>query len=150
MEDKLKWNFTIRLILQGYIEITFSAAITFMFVQTNTFGGKFNFALAIFFLIVVIVLPIFVIVFYIKNFERMSSKEDTEFDAKFGSVYDGLKPYQKMSLFHPFWMCFRRIYLVILVFYLYWNTTIQLSLLQVSNFIAFCYVAEFRPYDDYF
>ena len=128
LEQKLKWNFTIRLFLEGFMEITFSSYITLMFVQRGSFGGGFNFWVAIFLFSIVALLPFFVIVFYLINFKRMSDQSDTDFDDKFGSVYEGLRGDSKMSLFHPFWLCARRILLVALVFFLPYHSAIQLTL----------------------
>ena len=147
LDQKLKWNFTIRLFLEGFMEITFSSYITLIYVQKGSFGGELNFWVGVFLFSVVILLPIFVIVFYLINFERMSDQSDTDFDDKFGSVYEGLRGDSKMSLFQPFWLCARRILLVALVFFFPRHSAIQLTLFQCTNFVAFIYVSQYRPYD---
>ena len=79
LKNKLQWNFTIRLFLEGLLETTFSSAITLTYVEKETFGDVLNFLLAIFLLLIVAALTIFVVVFYLKRFERMSNKDDKQF-----------------------------------------------------------------------
>ena len=79
LKNKLQWNFTIRLFLEGLLETTFSSAITLTYVEKETFGDVLNFLLAILLLLIVAALTIFVVVFYLKRFERMSNKDDKQF-----------------------------------------------------------------------
>ena len=79
LKNKLQWNFTIRLFLEGLLETTFSSAITLTYVEKETFGDVLNFLLAILLLLIVAALTIFVVVFYLNRFERMSNKDDKQF-----------------------------------------------------------------------
>ena len=99
LKNKLQWNFTIRLFLEGLLETTFSSAITLTYVEKETFGDVLNFLLAIFLLLIVAALTIFVVVFYLNRFQRMSNKDDKQFKKTFGAAYEGLKINKKMSLF---------------------------------------------------
>ena len=80
LDRNLKWNFTIRLFLEGLLETTFSAFITLKFASTTTFGGKLNYFMAICLLTITIALPIFIVLFYLKNHDRMCDPDDEKFE----------------------------------------------------------------------
>ena len=119
LDSKLKWNFTIRLFLEGMLEISFSAVITIRYVQLNCFGGYFNYVLAWILLSILFIMIIFIVCFYIHKFDRMSDPDDEEFHETFGAPYEGLKSFKKWSLFQSFWMCMRRIIFVYVVLHAY-------------------------------
>ena len=99
LDRKLKWNFTIRLILEGLLEISFTTIITIRYVQLDRFGGYFNYILAWVLLSLGLGLFAFIMGFYLCKFERMSDPFDSEFHSKYGAPYSGLKTDKKMSLF---------------------------------------------------
>ena len=91
LDKWLKWNWTIRVFMEGLMEIAFCTIITIMHVSPETFGNNFNLAFAYGLGIATLIFPIFLLAFYCKNFERMASEDDEEFDEKFGAPHEGLR-----------------------------------------------------------
>ena len=77
LDRKLKWNFTIRLLLEGLLEISFTTVITIRYVQLDRFGGYFNYILAWILLTLGLGLFAFIMCFYIYMFDRMSDPFDS-------------------------------------------------------------------------
>ena len=72
-----------------------------------------NDVLSIFFTIVLLAMPIFVIIYYLKNFRRMADKS---FSNKWGSTYDGLRTNSRIILVFPVFFLARRIIFILLAF----------------------------------
>ena len=121
LDKKLKWNWTIRLLLEGLLEMSFCTVFTINYVNRTTFGGWFNLVFAYLLLVLVAALPIFMQVFYQLQFSRMSDPDDEEFHEKYGAPYEGLKPDKRWSLFLPFMVAVRRISFMAVVLTLHQN-----------------------------
>ena len=146
----LKWNWTIRILMEGLMEIAFCTIITIMHVKPGTFGSNFNLAFAYGLGFAALLFPVFLLVFYCYRFERMADDDDEEFDEKYGAPYEGLKKTERWSLFYSIWLCFRRISFMIIVLNYFESPSKQLWLVQLVNIVAFVYVAIVQPYDDPF
>ena len=65
LDKKLKWNWTIRLLLEGILEITFSSIITIRYGQiSGSFGYTFNFVLGYILVAITVALLFFILCFY--------------------------------------------------------------------------------------
>ena len=119
LDKKFKWNWTIRLLLEGTMEVSFCTVLTINYVNRESFGGYFNLVWAYMLLVAIMVLPIFIQFFFQSNFKRMSDPDDTVFDETYGAPYEGLKPDKRWSLFLPFMLCVRRLTFMYVVLQLY-------------------------------
>ena len=115
LDEKFKWNWTIRLLLEGLLEISFCSVLTISYVNRDSFGGYFNLVFGYILFVSMIFLPIFMQVFYQWKFDRMKNPEDTEFHDKYGAPYEGLQADKRWTLFFPFMVCMRRISYMIVV-----------------------------------
>ena len=91
IDRKLKWNWTIRLLMESLIDLSFGTFICIRYIEGSSFGAIFNLSFAYALFCVTCALPIFLQVFYQVNFKRMSNADDVEFDKKYGAAYEGLK-----------------------------------------------------------
>jgi hypothetical protein len=91
IKEKLLWNFVIRLILEGALDIAFAAYINLVYGEFNIhlFGSWVNYVSAYILGGAVILLPVWILWFYLRNYEHL---ENEEFAEKYGAVYEGLKP----------------------------------------------------------
>ena len=121
LDRKLKWNWTIRLLMESLMELSFGTIITISYAKGSTFGSYFNLGFAYALFIAMCSLPFFSQIFYQLQFKRMSDLEDKEFDNKYGAPYEGLKQDKRWSLFHPFMLCVRRISFMYLILNHYKN-----------------------------
>ena len=115
LDEKFKWNWTIRLLLEGLLEVSFCSVLTISYVNKDSFGGYFNLIFAYILFVSMVLLPIFIAVFYQYKFNRMREPEDTEFHDKYGAPYEGLCTDKRWSIFFPFMVCMRRISYMIVV-----------------------------------
>ena len=81
----------------------------------NGYHGFFliNDVLSIFFFVLLLVMPVFVGIFYYKNFNKLSQ---SNFNETWGSTYDGLRTDKKYILFFPIFFLARRFIFIILAF----------------------------------
>ena len=81
------------------------------------------------------IFPIFVLVFYCCKFAQW---EDEDFDAKYGSIFEGLRKDTRASLFYPFVFIIRRLILVIVS-----KVTGKMLFLQVFSMIFLSFLVIF-------
>ena len=91
----LKWNWTIRTLMEGLMEIAFCTIITMIHVSKGSFASNFNLAFAYGLGVASVLFPAFLLIFYCTKFERMRDSKDIEFDEKYGAPYEGLKKDQR-------------------------------------------------------
>jgi len=96
LDGKFAWNFYIRLVLEASLELSFSCIINlkygnvFTYPETPTFGSIFNFVVAAFFAIAVLLSPVVILIAYNYHFMKLA---DPGFEERYGSAYEGLKHY---------------------------------------------------------
>ena len=90
------WGLVIRTLLAGSLELYFACWVSVQYYYKHendklTTNEKFEFWIAIIFFIILLLMPIWLIYFYCKNFDKMKDEEDTEFKKKFGEAYADLR-----------------------------------------------------------
>jgi hypothetical protein len=148
IKEKLHWNFTIRLILEGALEIAFCVYINFKYgdYKSHVFGSIFNMLSAGVFGLCLVILPFWIIYFYIfKHFEDL---EDEEFEKKYGAVYEGLRRDKKSVLFYPVYFVVRRVLFMVICFVLMQHVILQLGALVLSTLISAVYILHFQPFEE--
>ena len=90
IDKQLKWNWTIRLLMEGLMDISFASVITIRYANKDSFGGFFNLCYAYVLFFAGLALPVYTQVFYQWNFKRMADPDDEKFHKKYGAPYEGL------------------------------------------------------------
>ena len=103
----LHWNFVIRLIIEGLMELLFATYFNLKYgvCDFNVFGSWVNYFFAILFISLICIAPFFVIIFYWYHFDRLL---DEDFETKYGSVYEGINAEKKSALFYMTYFIIRR------------------------------------------
>ncbi len=97
LKQKLLWNFVFRLVIESYLELGFSVYFNLRFARClfSFLGSWVNYFYAVILAAVLIAAPLFVIFFYGRNFKRF---KETDFESKFGSVYEGLNAKKRHAI----------------------------------------------------
>jgi hypothetical protein len=108
IKKRLHWNFVIRLLIEAAMEIAFGTYLQLKYGQFNfkLFGSWFNYISTVILGGALLLLPIFIVIFYTRNFHLLA---DEEFEAKYGAIYEGLQKTKKSVLFYPVFFIFKRI-----------------------------------------
>jgi hypothetical protein len=75
-----------------------------------------NYFYAIIFAAAIVTMPFFILIFYCKNFHKLHEKE---FKFKYGSVYEGLKVYNRSAIFYSAYFLTRRCIFTFVSLFLY-------------------------------
>lgn len=100
-------------------------------------------------MIILHAMPIFVIIFYCKNFSKMSDKK---FSKKWGSTYDGLRTDKKSIICFPVIFLVRRIIFMQLAFFLKNHETGQMYsgifviIILMMNLAITIYLMLYKPF----
>ena len=107
LKKKLYWNFAIRLVIEGVLELFFSVYFNLKYgvCNFNIYGSWVNYFFAVFFAAIILLSPILVLVFYCKNFHKL---KEEEFESKFGSVYEGINVEKRSALVFTSYFLIRR------------------------------------------
>lgn len=125
------WNFWLRLLIQGCLEILCASGPYLMDRKEllekseNGYTSYFflNDMLSISLTLILIVMPFWILIFYCCKFEKLG---DEKFNEKWGSAYDGLNPKKRSSIFYPFYFLVRR--MLFITFILSWKHSTSLKI----------------------
>jgi hypothetical protein len=147
IKEQILWNFVIRLLLEGTLETAFCVFFNLQYGEfdTSIFGAWFNYFFSCLLGVTLVLLPIWIVVFYLKNFDQLE-KED--FQKKFGAVYEGLKPTEKTWIVYPVYFIVRRVLFMVISLLLYRSVTAQLLLMQLLTLCSAGYILHFWPFDE--
>ena len=147
------WNFWLRMLIQGCLEIGISAMMYITHRQElieladGSFSSFFvvNDFLSYFSsLLLFIVLPLFVIVFYCIRFKKLGDKD---FKDKYGAVYDSLRTDRRSILFFPFFFLLRRYNFTLMAFWLSDRPSLFIFVLLLMTMIEAIYLFTFVPFE---
>ena len=90
MKESLFWSVPLRFFFEAYLEMVICVAIGMLNLQwdNKNFSIQYNAIFTIVFVILVILMPLFTLVFY---YYKIDSVEDEEFKTKYGTLYEGLE-----------------------------------------------------------
>jgi hypothetical protein len=147
LKVKLHWNFVIRLVIEGYLELVFSVYFNLNYAKcTFSFLGSWvNYFYAIIFAVLIGLAPLFVVGFYSLNFAKI---EDEEFINKFGSVYEGLKTNSRSVIVYTTIFLVRRALFALLTVLLHKFVIIELILTIILTMMMACYTLHFKPFEE--
>lgn len=144
------WNFWLRLLIEGCLEIAISAGLYLLQEGALTAEREANPAyfltndiMSYFLLSLLLVLPIFILAFYCKNFERLGEEE---FAAVWGSPYEGLRTETRSVLFFPVYFLIRRYLFSAAAFWMFDYGNLQVHILICLTMISTVYLLAFRPF----
>lgn len=146
------WNFWLRMLIQGCLEIAIAAAVylddrdKLMATFDESFDNFFlvNDALSFSLMLVLLVMPLWILVFYCFNFSKLANEK---FASVFGSTYDGLRTDRRSVIFFPIYFLLRRFAFVFFALRLQYNASFQIFGLMILNLIAAAYLLVFKPFD---
>jgi len=147
LKKKLHWNFVIRLVIEGSFDFTFAIFfnLRYAYFSVRYWGSFINYIITCVLSLVLIALPIFILVFYTKNFSKL---KEPEFEAKYGSVYEGLKLKSRSSLVYNCYFVIRRCFFMLTSLILYGHVLLQLFIVILMTLIACCYIMLYMPFED--
>ena len=90
MKEGLFWSVPLRFMFEAYLELSICVSIGLLNLQwdNKNFSIQYNAIFTIVFVILVILMPLFTLVFY---YYKIDSVEDEEFKTKYGTLYEGLE-----------------------------------------------------------
>lgn len=141
------WNFVIRLLIEGYLELIFSVYFNLKYSNCDFkfFGSWVNYFSAVIFAGILVIAPFFIAVFYYRNFHRF---EDEEFTEKYGSVYEGLKINSRTVILFSIYFLIRRGLFMAVSILLYSKVILQLGAAIFITLMSGCYILHFKPFED--
>lgn len=121
MHRMMFWNNWLKFFYESYLFLGMCVALNTQYFLFNTFGNVFNSLIAVFFGIILVLLPIFVGVFYnlLKFAERIWTR-DEEFFARYGSIVDSLNFIRngQIVMLYPIASLTRKLWLVLTLVYM--------------------------------
>ena len=151
LKKKLLWNFILRMILESSIIMNFCFALTLLYGKWERIGGIINMLSAWTLGLITLILPFFILIFYLIKYDTMNSEDEdiaNEFDEKWGAPLEGLNKSQKSSVAQPVMFLLRRTFFVIISIWLFSNLIAQLALQILMTVIKFAYLIQFQPFED--
>ena len=118
LKKKLLWNFILRLIMEGVLELSFCIYFNLRYGSCDfkVLGSWVNYFYAVFFAAIIVAMPFFILIFYCKNFLKL---KDKEFKLKYGSVYEGLRVKHRAVIFYTAYFLTRRCIFTMVSLFLY-------------------------------
>ena len=146
------WNFWIRLLIQGCLELTISSVIYLLARKTliDDLGGSYSmfFFCNDFFSYtsvgVFCLMPIFYLVFYCLKFNKMGDKD---FKASWGSTLTGLKTNKRSVIFFPIFFILRRIAFTCMAFWLTEYPACFILILIGLTMVEAIYLLMYKPFE---
>lgn len=145
------WNFWLRMLIQGCLEIGIAAMMHIyerneLLHKLEDYGSYLFFNDLLSFVLVALfaILPFFVIGFYCKKFDRLGEEKFTE---TYGSAYDGLRTNSRWILFFPVFFLVRRYIFICMAFEMSDYPALFLFVLIFMTMIAAIYLQQYSPFE---
>lgn len=145
LRKQFLWNWVIRLTLETALELGFLLVFQFQYgkLDKTKFGSIINFVIAVMLAIMLILLPFFISIFYMKNFAKLA---DEDFIEKYGAPYEGLNIDKRSSIGYSVIFIVRRLCFSAICITLYNNIMIELPLLVLLTILNSCFLMNFSPF----
>jgi hypothetical protein len=143
-----RWNFFIRFVLEGYIELLFAVTYQLANASLSSLTLFINVGVASFFTAICILCPIICIWFIVKHHRRFSSDE-VEFQETYGSLFEEFKNDRGLMScsYYVLFLLRRLMYVAVLVLLVDFPLVqVFLNVAHTSAMAAFIIV--FRPYQE--
>lgn len=144
LKNTLIWNFFIRLLLEGYIDLALASIIQIKNLNINGFGDAISFSTGFSVLHLVVLFPFVCLAFLKTNFKKLDSMEVRK---TYGSIYTGLRVDSVAALMYPLSYQLRRLMLCVIVLFMDKFNYFQIqALLQMQVFVII-YSAWVLPFE---
>ena len=106
------WNWVIRLLFENVLELSFAVALNLKYSNPNKYAwaALLDYTLSCGIGVLIILLPIFILVFYYYHFDKLEG--DKEFEDKYGTIMEGMNPMKKSAVAYNAIFVVRRILFV--------------------------------------
>jgi hypothetical protein len=148
----LFWGTLIRLMLEGYLELSLSVFVSLknMSWEYEGYSVLYNNVFSIIVTVMLVSMPMMIYGFYMCNVDEM---EEEEFKVRYGNIYDGLvldkNPFKRRrALFYPFWFVTRRLIMALMVIFLEKYFWYQIFVAMLCGLINICYLCKYKPFVD--
>jgi hypothetical protein len=144
-----KWNFFIRFIIQGYLELTFAALFQLHNTTLSSVNLIANVILAGVFMVLSAVSPIVCVLFIYKNHQRFKDPEEKRFLREFGSVFQEFKNNKGFLSCSFYFLFFLRRFLYVGIQYsLAAYPLVQVILNVLHSIGSLAYLVAFFPFEE--
>lgn len=138
------YSSTLRTLLEGYIELTLCATINLFDFKFTESGDRSSGILSIAVAAVTYLMPFAILLFI----WRMRGKlERKEVEARYGSLYEGLRVKRVSQLLCSFLFVTRRLLLVMVAIFLWEHPSFQVMIYILTSQLSLMYIIYVRPYD---
>jgi hypothetical protein len=146
---KYKWNFFIRFVIEGYLDLLLAALFQLQFVEASSFNVIANCALAVIALFICLGAPVFAGVFIYKHKHRFNDDEEKALKKFYGSVFEEFKNDRNL-LSCIFYVLFflRRIFYVIILYFLEAFPVVQVCFNVLHSAASALFVGVYRPFTE--
>jgi len=148
----LHGNVFIRYLLEGYLEILTCATINWLYIRGTENGWEWgstffviNNVTLILLSIAIVVLPIWTVAFFCKNFAKW---QDEEFAEKYGAAVEGLDLRHRSILAYPFIFMVRRCALILVVVIWREHLFVQIEAMVIFSVLQVAYLTTYRPFEE--
>lgn len=138
------YSTTLRTLLEGYIELALCATINLFHLQYTLSGDRASAILAVGVAFFTYLTPLGLLLFIIQMRKRLHSKE---VEARYGSLYEGLKTKRVAYLLCTFIFVSRRLLLIMVAIMLQDHPTFQVMIYILASELSLMYIVYFKPYD---
>jgi hypothetical protein len=144
-----KWNFFIRFLFEGYLELTFAALFQLHNTTFSSYNLIANVILAGAFMVLSVVSPVVCVYFVYKNHQRFQDPEEKQFRREFGSVFQEFKNNKGFLSCSFYFLFFLRRFLYVGIQYsLEAYPLVQVILNILHSLGSFAYLISFVPFEE--
>jgi hypothetical protein len=146
---KYKWNFFIRFVIEGYLDLLLAALFQLQFASAGSFNIIANCAVSVFALLVCLGAPVLAGVFIYRHKHRFNDEEEKALKKYYGSLFEEFKNDQGF-LSCIFYVLFflRRLSYVIILYCLEAFPVVQVGLNVVHSVASALFVGVYRPFTE--
>lgn len=134
-----------RLILESYIEMTLSSVINLFNLNYEKLGDQVSSILSAIIGAIVFFMPIIMIIFIMTKGKQA---KDEIVEAKYGSLYEGLRTKRTIYLMCNFFFVIRRLVLIFAAVSLSNNPEFQCMVYIYTSQLSIMYILLYRPYEE--
>jgi len=145
LNRKFMFGFALRLITEGYLELSISSMINLNNLVLTNMGNKISSYLTLAIALVVLFYPATLTIFCLYNRERLG---DPLFKSRYGSLYEGIDVSRPAAVMYYSAFTFRRLLFALTSVYLIDYAVFQIQVFCACSSIYSLYLVGVRPFSD--